>query len=66
MQILLNGWPENIQPDETLTDLIDRLGEDDPALIVELNGRFVYPDKYGSTKIQEGDKVELIHAAFGG
>ena len=66
MQILVNGWPESIRPDQTLADLIDRFGENDPALIVELNGRFVYPDKYDSTKVREGDKVEFIHAAFGG
>ena len=66
MQILVNGWPESIRPDRTLADLIDRFGESDPALIVELNGRFVYPDKYDTTKVREGDKVEFIHAAFGG
>jgi sulfur carrier protein ThiS len=40
--------------------------ENDLNLIVELNHRFVHPDTYGSIRLREGDRLELINPAFGG
>lgn len=36
------------------------------ALIVELNGRYVYARQYGTTSVSQGDRVEFIHPDFGG
>ena len=46
--------------------LIKQLGEEDAHLIVEKNGRFVYPRDYGSTSLAEGDRIEFINPNFGG
>jgi len=41
-------------------------GEEDAVLIVEHNGRFVPKDKYATTVVAEGDRIEFINPAFGG
>jgi sulfur carrier protein ThiS len=46
MRITVNGIPEDVPPSATLADLIDLLHEIDRDLIVEHNGRFVFPQDY--------------------
>jgi sulfur carrier protein len=64
---MLNGFPEQIDGCAvTIQDLLDRNQEDDPAVIVEVNGRFVYRKDFQTVAVQEGDRVEFIHPSFGG
>ncbi|MEJ2660007.1 MAG: MoaD/ThiS family protein [Desulfobacteraceae bacterium] len=44
----------------------DGQGALDPDLIVELNGRFVYPRDYATTIVGAGDRLEFINPNFGG
>ena len=64
--ILLNDLPQQVPANSSLEALIRDLGEADPDLIVELNGRFVYPRDYASIIISVGDQLELINPNFGG
>ena len=66
MQIMVNGFAEKIVPGTNLADLIVQLHEQESGLIVEVNGRFVYPKDYETYEVQAGDKIEMIHPAFGG
>lgn len=67
MKIIFNGFVEELDvSDLTVQDLLDRTEEDDPAVIVEVNGRFVYREDFGNFEIQDGDRVEFIHPSFGG
>jgi sulfur carrier protein len=67
MKLTLNGFPEEIEGCAvSIQDLLDRGQEDDPAVIVELNGRYVYRKDFKSTFVYDGDRVELIHPSFGG
>jgi sulfur carrier protein len=67
VKFVFNGFPEEIEGFElTIQDLLDRAKEDDPAVIVEVNGRFVYRKDFQSVTIREGDRVEFIHPSFGG
>ncbi len=67
LKFLFNGFPEEIEGCELVVQhLLDRTNEDDPAVIVEINGRFIYRKDFSSTKINEGDRVEFIHPSFGG
>jgi thiamine biosynthesis protein ThiS len=66
MRITVNGIPEDVPPSATLADLIDLLHEIDRDLIVEHNGRFVFPQEYSVTQVAGGDRVEFIHPNFGG
>jgi len=66
IEITLNGFSEKISDGVTLSSLIVKHGDGDVHLIVEVNGRFVYPQRYGETVIRKGDRVELINPNFGG
>ncbi len=67
MKFILNGFTEEREGCSlTVQELLDREQEDDPAVIVEINGRFVYRKDFGRVTINEGDRVELIHPSFGG
>ena len=66
MNIIVNGLKETIEPGLSITELVEILEEQESGLIVEVNGRFVHPRDYQNLAFEEGDKVELIHPAFGG
>jgi thiamine biosynthesis protein ThiS len=66
IRIVVNGMSEEVPKNSTLASLIERFREMEPALIVEHNGRFVYPKEYVTTAVNENDQVEFIHPDFGG
>jgi thiamine biosynthesis protein ThiS len=67
LRFMFNGFAEDCAGAElTVQELLDRSEEDDPAVIVEINGRFVYRKDFKIATIKEGDRVEFIHPSFGG
>lgn len=66
IQITVNGLSENVSPSTTLADLIELFQEVDRDLIVEHNGRFVFPQDYAAIQVAPSDRVEFIHPNFGG
>lgn len=67
MNIVFNGFPEEFDESSlTVRQLLDRTQEDDPAVIVEINGRYVHRTDFEDRVIQDGDRVEFIHPSFGG
>jgi sulfur carrier protein len=66
MEIIVNGFKETVPDNSKISDLIVFFEEGDAHLVVELNGRFVYPNRYDSTVVSEGDRIELINPSFGG
>jgi len=66
VEITANGFKEKIPENMTISRLIAHFGENDVHLIVEHNGRFVYPQKYSETILSESDTIEFINPEFGG
>ena len=66
IRITVNGLSEDVPPSATLADLIDIFREMDRDLIVEYNGRFVFPQDYAAIQVAPRDRVEFIHPNFGG
>jgi thiamine biosynthesis protein ThiS len=66
VNIIINGFEEHVSSGSTIDALIRKFGEGDLDLIVERNGRFVYPQQYGKIEIEKGDRVEFINPNFGG
>ncbi len=62
----MNGFKEKVPGNLTISRLIEHLREGDVHLIVELNGRFIYPQKYHITHVESDDSVEFINPNFGG
>lgn len=66
IRIIVNGMEEQVPEGATLAFLIDHFQEKDPALIVEHNGRFVFPKEYSTATVSPQDRVEFINPDFGG
>ena len=67
LKFVFNGFPDEFAGcGLTVQELLDRTQEDDPAVIVEINGRFVFRREFKTRSIAEGDRVEFIHPSFGG
>ncbi len=66
MRITVDGLPEEAAEGLTLAHLIEQRQEDALELIAEVNYRYIHRGDYSSTVLKEGDRVELILAAFGG
>jgi thiamine biosynthesis protein ThiS len=66
VNIVVNGDREVVSSPTTIADLIELFHEADTHLIVQHNGRCLYPQSYATTAVSEGDVVEFIHPAFGG
>jgi thiamine biosynthesis protein ThiS len=64
--IHVNGFEETVAAGATIAELIEHFEEDDVHLIVEHNGRFVYPRQYHSISVAAGDRLEFINPNFGG
>jgi len=66
MEITVNGHKETVPGSSTLSALIHHFKEYDGDLIVEHNGRFVYPQKYAEIAVRERDTLEFINPNIGG
>jgi thiamine biosynthesis protein ThiS len=66
IEIILNGFEEKVYEGSSIAALIKQFNETDPHLFVELNGRFVYAQKYAETFVREHDRVEFINPDLGG
>ncbi len=66
--ILVNGQPRPFSPDQTVRDLLIACGldPDRPGIAVVLNAQVVPRAKWAETRLQPGDKVEIIQAVSGG
>jgi thiamine biosynthesis protein ThiS len=66
ISIVVNGMEEKVPGGLTVTRLIRHFKESDGHLIVELNGRFIYPQNYETTPVEDGDVIEFVNPNFGG
>jgi thiamine biosynthesis protein ThiS len=66
IEIRINDLPERVPEGSSLETLIKHFNERDPDLIVELNGRFIYPRDYAVTIVTAGDEIEFMNPNFGG
>ncbi len=64
--VMVNGFTEKIPAQVSIGFLIAYFKEGDGDLIVEHNGRFVWPHEYENTLVSEGDRIEFINPNFGG
>jgi thiamine biosynthesis protein ThiS len=64
--IIVNGAPEGVPESSTIAALIERFEEGEKHLVVERNGRCVFPRDWATLVVEPGDRIEFIHAAFGG
>jgi sulfur carrier protein ThiS len=66
IEVTINGFTEKVPKGSSVTQLILTYDEVDSAMMVEQNGRYVYPQTYDTTQPVAGDVLEFIHPDFGG
>ncbi len=63
--IQLNGRPHTLPADGSVADLLQQLGAKRP-LAVEVNEQVVPRTLHAQTRLQQGDRVELVTLVGGG
>ena len=66
MQIFLNGQTLDLQAPMSLANLLEQQGYAQRRVAVELNRSIVPKSQHSQHLLNEGDKVEIVHALGGG
>ena len=64
--IFVNGEIREVSSDTTLAALVGQLGFDARTLLVEFNGEPLARERWGTTVLGAGDKLELFRVSAGG
>jgi thiamine biosynthesis protein ThiS len=66
MRLTLNGNDHAMPEDNTITGLLVAVGLGDKPVVVEHNKVALFPRDFTTTKLTDGDSVEIITIAAGG
>lgn len=66
MQIILNGETKDVLDTLSVESLLGDLGIDSKKVAVERNLEIVPKSEFGSTLVQDGDRLEVVHFIGGG
>ncbi|MDR5658721.1 sulfur carrier protein ThiS [Serpentinicella sp. ANB-PHB4] len=64
--MIINGKKMDFELGITVTEVLKRLELPNQTVVVELNLDIVPAEKYNTTTINEGDKVEIVKFVGGG
>ena len=65
MRVTVNGQERELAAGSSVRDLLVLDREPVGHVVVEVNREYLPRDQYG-VRLREGDRVEIIHPAFGG
>jgi len=66
IQVSINGEPNTLKPNTTITEMLQSLGYDKEWLGVAVNATFISKAKHDTTIIKEGDQIEILSPIAGG
>jgi thiamine biosynthesis protein ThiS len=66
MKLIINGEDREFSSISTLADLIAQLEMKPDRVAVELNRELAPRDRWTTTPIRDGDKLEIVHFVGGG
>ena len=66
MIIQVNGEPQEVKENMSLPELVASLSLKAEQVAIELNQSVVRRAQWESTRLREGDKVEIVHFVGGG
>jgi thiamine biosynthesis protein ThiS len=66
IEITVNGDTRQIPPDSSVTDLITALELSSERLAIELNHNILPRHAWAETRLQSGDRLEIVHFVGGG
>lgn len=67
MQVKINGKPQTFDGERTIKQVLEELNLPlHQGIAVALNYSVISREKLAETRLQDGDKLEIIHATAGG
>jgi thiamine biosynthesis protein ThiS len=66
MNVIINGNQSTVKDGVTVAELLNDFGLKAPVTVVEINGRIINKNEFGTLGILENDAVELIRFMGGG
>ena len=66
MILQINGEARDFSGVKTLSDLVEHLGIKGDRVAIELNLDIVPRDRWTSTQLHDGDRLEIVHFVGGG
>ena len=66
MRITVNGEERHLDTGTTLGELIAALGIGEKVMAAAVNMEIVKKERWGEQRLEEGDRVELLHFVGGG
>jgi len=66
LSIVVNGEDRATRPEATVTDLLSELGLDRGRVAIERNLEILPRAKWAETKVQAGDRYEIVQFVGGG
>ena len=66
MDIVLNGEPRSLANPLTVLELLQGEGLGERRVAVEVNGEIVPRSRHAGHALQQGDRIEIVHALGGG
>ena len=66
MKLVINGEAQDFNSISALSDLLAHLGLKPDRVAVELNRELIPRDRWGQTRLADGDKLEIVHFVGGG
>ena len=66
IKVVVNGQAHELAENSTVADVLGSLHLEGRHVAVELNFEILGREKYQSLHLQEGDRLEIVHAIGGG
>ena len=66
MKIQVNGEPRDVEDGLTIGALLEELKIRPARVVIEVNREIVGRDAYASTRLKDGDTLEIVHFVGGG
>ncbi|WP_046213975.1 sulfur carrier protein ThiS [Paenibacillus wulumuqiensis] len=67
MELMINGKSRSVSPDvRTIEQLLQSLQLGEKRVIVEWNQQILQKEEHGTTMIESGDTLEIVHFVGGG
>jgi thiamine biosynthesis protein ThiS len=64
--LTINGQGREFDKLSTVSDLLTKIGMKPDRVAVELNRELLSRDRWGTTQLSDGDKLEIVHFVGGG
>jgi sulfur carrier protein len=66
MKILLNGAEREVAASTSLAELLEQAGYGARRVAVEVNREIIPRSRHAAQRLDDGDRIEIVHAIGGG